>query len=73
MLGRQGIRVVLMEGLIEEGLEAVYQDAEIRAPLRASTAAARGCAGNGQGCSSAPCEAAATGRGMVRLESDERT
>ena len=33
-LASKGIRVVMMEGLIEEGLDAVYRNAEIRAPLR---------------------------------------
>lgn len=51
VLKDEGIRVVLMEGLIEEGLEAVYQNAEVRAPLRAKFRCGSGCAGNGQGCS----------------------
>ena len=47
----KGIKLVMMEGLIEEGLDAVYRGAEIRAPLRTNIAAAAGrCAGNGQGC-----------------------
>ena len=45
-----GIKVVFMEGLIEEGLEAVYRGAEIRSPMRKEHRCGSGCAGNGQGC-----------------------
>ena len=38
-LASQGIKLVMMEGLIEEGLDAVYRNVEIRAPLRRNTAA----------------------------------
>jgi nitrogen fixation protein NifB len=50
-LADQGIQVVFMEGLIEEGLDAVYRGAEIRAPLRKQHRCGSGCAGNGLGCS----------------------
>ncbi len=47
-----GIRVVMMEGLIEEGLEAAFRGAAIRAPLRQEhrCGSGAGCAGNGMGC-----------------------
>jgi nitrogen fixation protein NifB len=51
LLAARGIRVVMMEGLIEEGLEAVYKNVEVRAPLRAQHHCGSGCAGGGQGCS----------------------
>ena len=51
VLTAQGIRVVMMEGLIEEGLEAVYKNVEVRAPLRARHSCGSGCAGSGLGCS----------------------
>jgi nitrogen fixation protein NifB len=51
VLAARGIRVVMMEGLIEEGLEAVYKNVEVRAPLRAQHRCGSGCAGGGQGCS----------------------
>jgi nitrogen fixation protein NifB len=52
VLRRCGIRVVMMEGLIEEGLEAVYAGRSLRAPLRREHHCDAGvtCAGNGQGC-----------------------
>jgi nitrogen fixation protein NifB len=50
-LAARGIRVVMMEGLIEEGLEAVYNRVEVRAPLRAEHRCGSGCAGGGTGCS----------------------
>jgi nitrogen fixation protein NifB len=51
VLAARGIRVVMMEGLIEEGLEAVYRNVEVRAPLRAQHRCGSGCAGGGHGCS----------------------
>ena len=40
-----------MEGLIEEGLEAVFHDEEIPASLRRRfTSCGSGCAGTGNGC-----------------------
>ncbi len=52
VLAQAGIRVVMMEGLIEEGLQAVYADRPVRAPLRRShrCGAGAGCAGDGTGC-----------------------
>jgi hypothetical protein len=41
----------MMEGLIEEGLEAVYRGVLLRAPLRKQHRCGSGCAGNGLGCS----------------------
>lgn len=49
-LREQGIEVVLMEGLIEEGLEAVFRGIAIRSPLRREHRCGAGCSGNGQGC-----------------------
>jgi hypothetical protein len=42
----------MMEGLIEEGLDAVYRGADVRAPLRRQhrCGAGAGCSGNGMGC-----------------------
>jgi nitrogen fixation protein NifB len=52
MLAQKGIRVLLMEGLIEEGLTSVYRNVEIRAPLRQQhhCGSGSGCSGNGLGC-----------------------
>ena len=49
VLTSAGVRVILMEGLIEEGLEAVYRNTEIRSPLREHRCGS-GCAGTGTGC-----------------------
>ena len=54
VLGRSGIRMIEMEGLVEEALEAVYEGREIRSPRR-TTGCAKGCAeggcrGSGLGC-----------------------
>jgi nitrogen fixation protein NifB len=49
-LAEQGIKVVMMEGLIVDGLEAVYRGVPIRAPLRKEHRCGSGCAGNGLGC-----------------------
>jgi nitrogen fixation protein NifB len=46
----QGIEVIMMEGLIEEGLHAVYSGTPIRAPLRKQHRCGSGCAGSGLGC-----------------------
>ena len=50
VLQESGIRVVMMEGLIEEGLEAVYTGREVRAPLRQEHRCGVGasCAGDGR-------------------------
>jgi nitrogen fixation protein NifB len=50
VLAEGGIQVILMEGLIEEGLESVYRGTPIRAPARKEHRCGSGCAGNGQGC-----------------------
>ena len=52
-LVNRGIKLVMMEGLIDEGLDAVFAGNEIRAPLRRNhrCGSGAGCAGNGQGCS----------------------
>lgn len=50
MLAAQGIKVIMMEGLIEEGLEAVYRGTDIRAPLRRQHRCDSSCAGTGTGC-----------------------
>jgi nitrogen fixation protein NifB len=52
VLSDRGVPVVMMEGLIEEGLDAVYAGQELRAPLRSSHRCGAGaaCAGDGMGC-----------------------
>jgi nitrogen fixation protein NifB len=52
VLKQRGVRVVMMEGLIEEGLQAVYGGQPVRAPLRREHHCDAGvtCGGNGQGC-----------------------
>ena len=50
ILEGSGLRVVMMEGLIVEGLDAVYRGREIRAPLRARHHCGSSCAGSGNGC-----------------------
>ncbi len=50
VLAQCGIRVICMEGLIEEGLDAVYRGIEIRSPVRKEHRCGSGCAGSGQGC-----------------------
>ena len=44
-----GIKVVVMEGLIEEALQRIYAGEEIRAPIR-PTKCGEKCAGDGGGC-----------------------
>jgi nitrogen fixation protein NifB len=53
VLGSHGIEVILMEGLIEDGLNAVFRGEPIRAPLRRNhrCGSGAGCGGNGLGCS----------------------
>ena len=47
-----GLPVIEMEGMIEEGLEAIYNDEEIPASLRRRfTSCGASCAGSGNGCS----------------------
>lgn len=50
VLLRNGVQVIEMEGLIEEGLQAVYSGQEIRSPMRAEKRCGSGCAGTGTGC-----------------------
>ena len=50
ILTESGIQVVAMEGLIEEGLSAVFRGEALRAPLRCETRCGSGCGGNGMGC-----------------------
>ncbi|WP_372808123.1 radical SAM protein [Pontiella sp.] len=49
VLRSSGIKVIVMEGLIEEALERIYAGEEIRAPLR-PTKCGEKCTGNGGGC-----------------------
>ena len=51
-LAEAGIEVVMMEGLIEEGLDAVFRGVAMRAPLRREHQCGAGaaCAGDGMGC-----------------------
>ena len=47
-----GLPVIEMEGMIEEGLEAIYHDEEIPASLRRRfTSCGASCAGGCNGCS----------------------
>jgi nitrogen fixation protein NifB len=52
VLDDRGIQLIFMEGLIEEGLNAVYRGEQIRSPLRKQhrCGSGSGCGGNGQGC-----------------------
>jgi nitrogen fixation protein NifB len=50
VLKSKGIKVVMMEGLIEEGVRAVFNGEEIRSPLRKEHRCGSGCGGNGMGC-----------------------
>jgi nitrogen fixation protein NifB len=52
VLQRRGIRVVMMEGLVEDGLRAIYDGQDVRAPLRRDHVCTAGvtCGGNGMGC-----------------------
>ena len=49
-LKAKGIKVVMMEGLIEEGVLAAYRGEDIRAPLRRQHHCGSGCSGSGMGC-----------------------
>ncbi|MCS7009241.1 MAG: hypothetical protein NZL93_04815, partial [Chthoniobacterales bacterium] len=47
-----GLAVIEMEGLIEEGLEALFNGEEVAPPLRRRfTGCGAGCSGDGNGCS----------------------
>ncbi len=50
VLAAQGIKVIFMEGLIDDGLDAVYRGVEVRGPMPREHRCGSGCAGNGQGC-----------------------
>lgn len=50
VLREAGIEIVMMEGLVEEGLDAVFGGKEIRAPGRMESRCGSGCAGDGMGC-----------------------
>jgi len=50
-LTKEGIKVVVMEGLIDEALSAIYSGQEIKAPVREfKCGAGAGCTGDGGGC-----------------------
>jgi nitrogen fixation protein NifB len=49
-LEKAGIQTVLMEGLIEEGLDAIYRGVPVRAPLRRRHRCGSGCSGTATGC-----------------------
>jgi len=52
VLAERGIELVLMEGLIEDGIDAVVRNVKLRSPLRTvhRCGSGSGCGGNGQGC-----------------------
>jgi nitrogen fixation protein NifB len=52
VLRQSGIKVIMMEGLIDEGLQAVFGGQPVRAPLRREhrCGSGAGCTGNGLGC-----------------------
>lgn len=51
VLQHKGVKVHIMEGLIEEGLLAVYEGQPIRSPVRQTGCRKEaGCTGNGTGC-----------------------
>jgi hypothetical protein len=48
---KEGVKVIVMEGLIDEALAAIYSGREIKAPARAfKCGAGAGCSGDGGGC-----------------------
>lgn len=49
ILEQLGVKVVMMEGMIQEGLEHVYDGTELRAPTRKHRCGS-GCGGDGMGC-----------------------
>jgi nitrogen fixation protein NifB len=50
-LQQEGIKVVVMEGLIEEALSSIYNGREVKAPVRAfKCGKGAGCTGDGGGC-----------------------
>ena len=50
ILTEQGVSVVEMEGLIDEGLTAVYSNQPVRNPVRCATVCGASCSGDGGGC-----------------------
>ncbi len=50
VLQDEGVRVIRMEGMIEEGLRSVYEGSPLRAPVRDSHRCGSGCSGDGMGC-----------------------
>lgn len=52
VLRERGIELVVMEGLIEDGLDAVFRGTQPRSPLRnrPRCGSGGGCSGTGQGC-----------------------
>lgn len=51
ILGNSGIRIIQMTGLIDEGLEAIYHDREIRTVSKSElTKCGSACKGNARGC-----------------------
>lgn len=49
VLAKNGVAVVEMEGLIEDGLTAIYNNQPIRSPVRCTTCGSN-CSGDGGGC-----------------------
>jgi nitrogen fixation protein NifB len=50
-LMKEGIKVIVMEGLIDEALSAIYKGQEVKAPVRAfKCGKGAGCTGDGGGC-----------------------
>jgi nitrogen fixation protein NifB len=48
---KEGVKVIVMEGLIDEALSAIYAGQEIKAPVRDfKCGAGAGCTGDGGGC-----------------------
>ncbi len=48
-LSKEGVKVIVMEGLIDEALSAIYAGQEIKAPVREFKCGV-GCTGDGGGC-----------------------
>ncbi len=48
-LRQAGLKVIVMEGLIEETLRRIYSGAEVRSPIRATKCGEK-CTGSGAGC-----------------------
>jgi nitrogen fixation protein NifB len=50
-LHREGVKVIVMEGLIDEALSAIYSGREVKAPVRAfKCGKGASCGGDGGGC-----------------------